>query len=256
MLFRRQHISGYRDYQDYRNQAAATRLTLHHLLHFQDLCTPSYLKIPCLCTSYTMTNGSLPKHHTATTDAALFKEVVEDSFRRGLEYEVTQTQKATGETFGWIVTTSPEQLKKLNAGRISILGELLRPTVTNKDHLSQEGVVRRNCLVLIIKGLNLNKTLDQTTEALKTFLGEKNVSSVYYPRAKPSLHSGIVNLECLNAHVYKHQVHKSAKICGKWVEFQPHPNSLDGSAKPNEETLRKYGFSDITTALANTVVAL
>jgi hypothetical protein len=40
------------------------------------------------------------------------------------------------------------------------------------------------------------------------------------------------------------------------VEFQPHPNSLDGSAKPDNETLHKYGFLDINNAIANIVEAL
>lgn len=184
------------------------------------------------------------------------KEAVEDSFRRGLEYEITQAQKAPGESYGWLVTTSPDQLTKLHAGRIGVAGELLRPTITNKDNLSRDGVVKRNCLVLILKGLNLSKQMDEVTEALKQYLGEKNVASVYYPRAKPPLHNGVVNVECLNAYVYKQKVHKSARICGKWVEFQPHPNSLEGSVKPDEQTLKKLGFTDVNSALVNTVEAL
>lgn len=173
---------------------------------------------------------------------------MEDSFRRGLEYELTQAQKIPGESYGWIVTTSPEQLNKLNNGRIGILGELIRPTAATKDRLSHEAVVKRNCLVLIVKGLSLVTEADLITEALKTHLGERNVASVFYPRAKTLLHNGIVNLECLNAAVYKQHVRKSAKICGKWIEFQPHPNSLDGSAKPDEETLKKLGFADVNNA--------
>jgi len=40
------------------------------------------------------------------------------------------------------------------------------------------------------------------------------------------------------------------------VEFQPHPNSLDGSAKPMDKSLQKWGFLDIITALAETTEAI
>jgi len=40
------------------------------------------------------------------------------------------------------------------------------------------------------------------------------------------------------------------------VEFQPHPNSLDGTTKPNDETLQKWGVLDINTALAKTIEAI
>lgn len=87
-------------------------------------------------------------------------------------------------------------------------------------------------------------------------MGEKNISSIFYPRAKHIVHHGIANVECLNAAVYKQFVRKSACLHGKWVEFQPHPNSLDGSARPDDATLKKLGFQDVHTALANTVEAL
>lgn len=64
----------------------------------------------------------------------LIKVVVEDSFRRGLEFEISQAQKNPGETYDWLVTTSPEQLTKLNTSRIGILNELIRPIATNTCH--------------------------------------------------------------------------------------------------------------------------
>ena len=186
----------------------------------------------------------------------LLKTVVETSFCRGHDYEITQAQKTARETYGWLVTTSPEQLDKIDKSRIPVLGELLQPITNRGDQLSREDVVKRNCLVLIAKGLNLTKPMDSTTEVLKTHLGPKNVASIFYPRQKGSTHSGIANVECLNSAVYKQNLRKSFRLHGKWVEFQPHPNSLDGSAKPDNETLRKYGFLDVNNAIANTVEAL
>jgi hypothetical protein len=186
----------------------------------------------------------------------LLKTVVESSFTRGHDYEITQAQKTAGETYGWLVTTSPEQLERIDKNRIPVLGELLQPITNKGDQLSREDIIKRNCLVLIAKGLNLTKPMEATTEVLKTHLGPKNVASIFYPRQKGSTHSGIANVECLNSAVYKQNLRKSIRLQGKWVEFQPHPNSLDGSAKPDNETLRQYGFMDVNNAIANTVEAL
>ena len=111
-------------------------------------------------------------------------------------------------------------------------------------------------MVFIAKGINLTKSTDSTTEVLKTHLGPKNVASIFYPRQKGSTHSGIAKVECLNIAVYKQHLRKPTRLHSKWVEFLPHPNSLDDIAKPDEDTLRKYGFMDINNAIANTVEAL
>ena len=46
---------------------------------------------------------------------------------------------------------------------------------------------------------------------------------------------------------------KNHKILGHYVEFVPHPKSLNGKFKPSHEELAHSGFTDIHTALANTV---
>ena len=43
---------------------------------------------------------------------------------------------------------------------------------------------------------------------------------------------------------------------GKYVVFTPHPESLDGINAPSKEKLVRLGFSDVNTALANTIQAL
>jgi hypothetical protein len=47
---------------------------------------------------------------------------------------------------------------------------------------------------------------------LKTLIGEKNVVNVYFPRAEAGMHTGVANVELLNAHVYKKYAKKSHKI--------------------------------------------
>jgi hypothetical protein len=56
--------------------------------------------------------------------------------------------------------------------------------------------------------------------------------------------------------VYNFFVKKSHKICNIYVEFSPHPKSLDGISKSSTEELIRLGFNDVTTALADTVEAM
>ena len=49
---------------------------------------------------------------------------------------------------------------------------------------------------------------------------------------------------------------KNGKILGKYVEFFPHPNSLNGTNAPSNEELVRLGFQDVNIALANTVEAI
>lgn len=186
----------------------------------------------------------------------LFKTVVEESFKRGHEFELAQVQKIAGENYGWLITTSPEQVEKIGRHKIPILGELLTPVISSGDQLSRDDVVRRNCLVLLAKGLNLTKLIEPTTASLHAHFGTKNIVSVFYPRATSKIHHGVANVECLNSAVYKQHLNKSVRLQNKWVMFHPHPNSLDGSARPDEDTLKKLGFSDVNNALADTIEAL
>jgi hypothetical protein len=70
------------------------------------------------------------------------------------------------------------------------------------------------------------------------------------------MHTGVVNIELLNASIYKKFVTKTHKLQSKYVSFNPHPQSLDGTAVPSEEALQEWGFKDLNTALAGTVEAL
>ena len=147
-------------------------------------------------------------------------------------------------------------MEKISRHKIPILGELLTPVVSSGDQLSRDDVIRRNCLVLLAKGLNLTKLIEPTTASLHSHFGTKNIVSVFYPRATTKIHHGVANVECLNSAVYKQHVHKLIRLLNKWVTFHPHPNSLDGSAKPDDSTLKKLGFSDVNNALADTIEAL
>jgi hypothetical protein len=70
------------------------------------------------------------------------------------------------------------------------------------------------------------------------------------------MHACIANVGFLNAPVYKTFFKKMHKLQNKYVRFNPHPCSLDGSAVPLEKTLKDLGFHDINAVLANMVEAL
>ncbi len=182
--------------------------------------------------------------------------MVEESFKRVHEFELAQVQKTAREAYGWFITTSPEQVEKISRHKIPILDELFTPVVSSGDQLSRDDVIRRNCLVLLAKGLNLTKLIEPTTASLHAHFGTKNIVSVFYPRATTKIHHGVANVECLNSAVYKQHVNKSVRLLNKWVTFHPHPNSLNGSAKPDDATLKKLGFTDVNNALADTIEAL
>jgi hypothetical protein len=48
----------------------------------------------------------------------LYKIVVEESFKRGHEFELAQVQNTAEEAYGWLITTSPEQVEKISRNKI------------------------------------------------------------------------------------------------------------------------------------------
>ena len=133
--------------------------------------------------------------------------------------------------------------------------ELITPTPT-REKLTTAAIARKNCLVLIAKNLNKGICIAQVEEGLKTLIGEKNVINVYYPRTKGRMHTSVANVELFNAPIYKKFIQKTYKLQSKYVRFNLHPRSLDGTAAPSEEALQEWGFKDFNIALASTVKAL
>lgn len=107
-----------------------------------------------------------------------------------------------------------------------------------------------------MKGPKLTKSTEKIIDAISVHLGNKNVASVFYPMGKGSVYNTIANVECLDAAVYKQYVRTLAIFYKECVEFQPHPNSLDGNAKLDDRTLKNLRFLDVNTTLANTITTL
>ena len=85
---------------------------------------------------------------------------------------------------------------------------------------------------------------------------EKNILNIYSKYDVQGKLTGLCNIQCLSAVVYKIFVKISHKICNKYIEFPSHPKSLDGISKPSNDELTRLGFNDVATALANTVEAM
>jgi hypothetical protein len=191
----------------------------------------------------------------------LFQTVLLDNFERNLEYEVIGVQKGTTNTYAWVVTTTPNQAAKVKEHYIRVQGEILYPTIPKieigrrrLEALDQKE--KRDCLKLCFYNLPKRATMEMITHAIKEKMGAKNVIDIYYHASVGQKHSGKANVECLNPIVYKQFLEKTILILGSYVEFTPHPKSLEGTAPPTEDKLKLYGFQDNNTALVNTIEAL
>jgi hypothetical protein len=192
--------------------------------------------------------SSLPAHK-------LFESIIRESFKRNKEFEITQVLKNTEQEHAFVIAASLDQRSRILRSAVAVEGEIISPTST-KEKLSTAMIARKNCLVLIAKNLNKASNPEQVERELKTLIGEKNVVNVYFPRAEAGMHTGVANVELLNAHIYKKYAKKLHKIQHQYVRFNPHPRSLDGTVPPPEDTLREWGFRDVNTALVSTVEAL
>jgi hypothetical protein len=191
----------------------------------------------------------------------LLKSTLEDSFDRNLEYEITGVQKGAGNTYAWIVATTPNQATKIKENYIRIQQEILHPIMPKNEGRRRgadtpEQKKKRDCLKLCLYNLPKRATMEMITYDVKEKMGAKNVVDIYYHASEGEKHSGRANVECLNPIVYKQFLDKTIPILGSYVEFTPHPKSLEGSSPPTEENLKKYGFCDNNTALVNTIEAL
>jgi hypothetical protein len=141
----------------------------------------------------------------------LLEMIVRDSFSRNKEFEITQVLKGVDSDHAYVVATSPDQRSNILRSSIAIEGELIAPTPV-REKLSAIDIARKNCLVLIAKNLNKGLSPAQVEQGIRTLVGDKNVVSVYFPRAEARLHAGVANIELLNTPVYKKFAKTSHKL--------------------------------------------
>ena len=190
------------------------------------------------------------------TGHGLFKEVLEESFKRGQELEITGVQKNTIETWAWLVAPTPVQAEKIVQFKATFRNEIIPTTIKTSERLTPNQLAKKNCLMLVLQGLKLTKTIEETLHEIKEIMGPKNVSSSFFPKQRENLHSGAVNIECLNPTVYHQFVNKTHKIHNSHVTFTLHPKSLEGTLPPSDEQKKLFGFCDINSALVNTLEAI
>jgi hypothetical protein len=195
------------------------------------------------------------------TTHSLFKEVLEDSFERRREYEITGVQKSTAQDFAWIVAPTPNQAKKIREYKIRAQQEVLQGVVTKaeatrKRNATPEQRAKRDCLKLVVYNLPPTKTTEMIAHAIKEKMGEKNVVDIFFHNSDGEKHSGKANIECLSPIVYRQYLDKTIAMLGKYIEFTPHPRSLEGTAPPTEEDIKKFGFCDNNQALVDTLEAV
>ena len=183
----------------------------------------------------------------------VYDEVVNEGFKRGFKYEITHVRKGESHNFAWIVATSPEQTLNIRNNKITFGHENIDVTIGKP---TGDDLAKKNALILIAKNLNKLKPKEILETELRACMGDKNVLNIFFKTDDKGKLTGVCNIQCLSAAVYKKFVKKSHKICNKYVEFAPHPKSLDGISKPSGEELTRLGFNDMNTALANTVEAM
>ena len=111
----------------------------------------------------------------------ILSKIIKDSFWRGLEFEIMQVRKTTGETHAFITAASLEQCEKIIKFQVAIDGELLTSTATRPARLTEQERTRRNCLVLIVRNINRAKTITEVEAALQDLMGINNIASIYFP---------------------------------------------------------------------------
>ena len=100
------------------------------------------------------------------------------------------------------------------------------------------------------------KNIEQIEKNIERYFSPKNAINFFTTDARNGKHLESCNIQCLNATLYKKFIRKSVKLLGKYVEFTAHLKSLDGTNVPSEAELTRLGFSNVNTALANTIETL
>ena len=104
---------------------------------------------------------------------SLFKEVVEESFKRGHELEITGVQKNLTETWAWLVAPTPTQAEKLVKYKATFRNEIIAPIIKSGERLSANQLAKKNCLMLVLQGLKLTKTMEESLHEIKEIMGPK-----------------------------------------------------------------------------------
>lgn len=93
--------------------------------------------------------------------------------------------------------------------------------------------------------------MEEILHEIKEITGAKNIYSNFFSKQRNNLHSGSINIKCLNPIVYRQFVNKTHKIYNSHVTFTSHLKSLEETLSPSEDQQKQIKFCDIDTALIN-----
>jgi hypothetical protein len=188
----------------------------------------------------------------------ILTEIVVSSFHRGQEYEISQVHKKKDDAKAYLVSTSPEQCKKLILHQVTVNCKILQPRIASEESFTKKEIQKKNCLTLTVKNCNVAYPASDITESLRQIIGTKNIVQTYFPRGDTArdLHAGVCNLEVINPTIYKQYVRRNLKLLHMHARCMPHPRSLDGTSCPSEQTLKEFGFTDVNTAIVNAITAI
>ena len=176
------------------------------------------------------------------TGHALFKEIVEEGFKRGQELEITSVQKNTKETWAWLVAPTPTQAEKIVKFKATFRNEIIVPTIKTGERLTPIQLAKKNCLMLILQGLKLTKTMEETLHEIKEVMGPRNIVLSFFPKQRDNLHNGSVNIECLNPTVYRQYVNNTHKIFNSHVTFTCIQKVWKVHSHPPKSNKKNLGF--------------
>lgn len=109
----------------------------------------------------------------------LFEKIVEESFHRGTEYEITNVQKKNENVFAWVVASSSEQAQKMKEHQITFNHEVLEGKLAGHSYASKDDIARKNALILIAKNLNKAKSIEKIEKSIELHMGQKNVVNFF-----------------------------------------------------------------------------
>ena len=102
-----------------------------------------------------------------------FKNVLENSFRRGFEFEIVEVQKCTSNNHAYIVAPTPSQPKKIKEHQISTHHEILEGHVKKGPILTLEQKQRKEALTLTLYNLPILMSTNDTSLEICKMIGTK-----------------------------------------------------------------------------------
>ena len=187
------------------------------------------------------------------TSHDLFIDVLENSFRRGHDFEIVEVQKSTPNNYAYLVAPTHFQTEKIQTLQIFINYQILEGQVKKCPTLTLEQKAKKEALILTFYNLFILMNIENTSLEICNILGTKRVVSIWFHKQDKLRHNGSANVECVNPLVYRKFVGREAKIGVYHVKITPHWRSLEDSEKPSRELLAKFGFEDINMCLVNTI---